>query len=84
MSLETFVHCQTGKAKDGQWISRQAPAQVLRRLFRNHLPAGDGDESSDVVTLDGDVGHSDVVSELILSRMALKEAVEVDVSATKS
>jgi hypothetical protein len=84
MSLETFVYCQSGKAQDGQWISGQVSAQVFRQSLRNHLPAGDGDKTGEVVALDGDIGRSNVVSKLILPGIALKEAIEVDIAAAKS
>ena len=59
-------------------------AQALRQLLRNHFPAGDGDKTGDVVTLDGNIGCSDMVSKLILTRIALKETIELDIPATKS
>ena len=83
MTLESFVHRQSGKAEDGKGISWQASAQVSRQLFCNHLSTGDSDKSGDMVALDGDIGCSNVVSKLILTGIALKEAVEVDVSATE-
>jgi hypothetical protein len=36
-----------------------------------------------MVPLDGDIRRSNVVPELILTGIALKEAVEVDISATE-
>jgi hypothetical protein len=70
MTLESFVHCQSGKAEDGKGISGQASAQVFSKLFCNHLSAGDSDKSGYMVALDGDIGCSNVVSKLILTGIA--------------
>ena len=83
MTLESFVHRQSGKAEDGKGISGQASAQVSRQLLCNHLSTGDGDKPGDLIAKDGNIGFSNVVSKLILTGIALKEAVEVDVSATE-
>jgi hypothetical protein len=51
-------------------LFEQASAQDFRQLFCNHLSAGDSDKSGDMVTLDGDIGRSNVVSKLILTGIA--------------
>ena len=84
MPLEFFVHRQSGKAEYGKRISGHASALCFRQLFCSHFSAGDSDKSGDMVALDGDIGRSDVVSKLILTGIALKEAVEVDILATES
>jgi hypothetical protein len=48
-------------------LFEQASAQDFRQLFCNHLSAGDSVKSGDMVTLDGDIGRSNVVSKLILT-----------------
>lgn len=83
MALESFVHRQSGKAEDGKGISGQASAQVLRQLFCNHLPAGDSDKAGDMAALDGDIGRSNMVSKLILARVALEKAIEVNISTAE-
>ncbi len=84
MPLESFVHSQSGKPQDRKWISRQVFTQAFRQLLRYHFRTGDGDKTGDVVTLDGNIGCSDMVPKLILTRIALKESIEVDIPATKS
>ncbi len=84
MALKTPVDRESGKAENGQRIRRQAPAQILPQLLCNHLPAGDGYKTGDIVALDGDIGRADVVSKLILSGVALKESIEVDIPTAKS
>jgi len=37
-----------------------------------------------MIALDGDIGRSNVVSKLILTGIALKEAIEFDIAASKS
>ena len=84
MPLESFVHGESGEAEYRKGVSGQASAQGFRQLFCNHLSAGDSDKSGDMVVLDGDIGRSNMVSKLVLTGIALKEAVEVDISATES
>ncbi len=83
MPLESFIHRQTGKAEDGEGISGQSLAQVLRQFFCNHLPAGDSGKAGDMVALEGNIGRSNMVSKLILTGIATKEPVEVDISTAK-
>ena len=83
MPLESFVHCQSGNPQDGQRVSGEAPTQAFRQLLRAHLPTGDSDKTYDAVPLNGDIGRTNVVSKLILAGIALKEAIEVDISTAK-
>ena len=84
MPLVAVVYCQSGNTEDRKGISGQASAQVFRELICDHLSAGDGDKSGDMIALDGDIGRSNVVSKLILTGIALKEAIEFDIAASKS
>jgi len=83
MPLETLVHCQADNAQNGQWISGQASAQGFRQPLGNHFARGDGYEAGDLVALGGYIGGADVMTELVLPGIALKEAIEVDIPATK-
>ena len=83
MPLVVLVHRQSGKPQDGQWIRGEATTQVLRQLFCNHLSAGDGDKTYNSIPMDGDIGCSDMVSKLILPRVALEKAIEIDISTAK-
>lgn len=83
MPLESAVHGQSGKPQDGQGVSGEASTQALGQLLRDHLPAGYGNETYDLVLLDSDIRRSDMVSELILASVALEKAIEIDVAASK-
>ena len=84
MSLVALVYCKAGQSQDGQWISGEATTQVLAQLFCNQLSAGDGDKTCNLVPMDGDIACSNMVSNLILARVLLEEAIEIDVPAAKS
>lgn len=84
MSLDAFVHGQSGKAQDGQRVSWKASTEAFRQRLRNHLPAGDGDKPQDAVILNGDVSCSNVVAKLILASVTLEESIEVDIATAKS
>ena len=83
MPLVAAVYRESSKAEDGKGISGQASAQVFRQLLCNHLSTGDSDISGDMGVLVGNISRSNVVSKLILTGIALKEAIEVDIPATK-
>jgi hypothetical protein len=84
MPLESLVHCQTGKAQDGQWIKGQAAAQRFGQLLRGQLPAGGSGKTNNVAASDGNIRRSDVVSKLVLPCVALEEAIELDIPAPES
>ena len=57
--------------------------QAFRQLFGDHLPTGDSRKTYDSVSLNGDIGCTNVVSKLILAGVALEEAIKVDISTVK-
>lgn len=83
MSLEWFVYCESGEAQYWQGVRREASAQGLRKFLCDHFSAGNSDESDDLIYVDGDIGRADMMSKLILPSVALKEAIEIDISAAK-
>jgi len=83
MPLKSSVHGQSGDPKNRQRVGWETSPQAFRQLLRDHLPAGDSDESCDPIYLSGDIGRTDVVSKLILAGVALEKAIELYVSTAK-
>jgi hypothetical protein len=59
-------------------------AQCFRQRLCREFTAGHGGASDDLIAPNGNIGHTDVVSELVLPGVALEEAVKVDVAAMES
>jgi hypothetical protein len=78
-----FVGREPSQSQDRQRISRQTLAPRLGQVVSNDLGGGHGREAQDGSVLDGDVGCSHVMTELILPGEELEEPIQLYVSRTK-
>ena len=83
--MKVFVSGQPRKSKHRQRIIRKALTLRERKILHLDLGRGNGRESDNEISLvDGNVRGAQMVAELILTREADEEAVEVDLSRAES
>ncbi len=71
------------ESQDGQRITRETLPVGLWNIVACDLGRCDGREAEDGPIVDGDVGCSDMMPELILSGVTLEKAVELDIPGTE-
>ena len=70
-----------GNSQNGQRVRRQTSAQDLRQSLRYHFATRYCHKTCDAIAKDGNIGDTDVMTELVLPRIALKETVQIDIPA---
>jgi hypothetical protein len=80
----TMIHGKARNPQDGQGVVRQPLSGKFGNGCTGYFARTDRDKAEYPLTVDGDVGVADVVPELVLPGIPLKEAIQLDVAAAET
>ena len=78
-----LIHRQPRYPQDGNGIGWEFLLKGRGYRVRRHIAWRDGHETGDPVSKLGHVCRADMMAELILSGVALEEAIQLDIAASK-